>query len=537
MVKDYLKPRTGTVLDKGRSSARVDAGGVVTKNVSVARSIDYNDLKNHDLVGLEWVGDQAYIVSILTWDQAATVLGEIDSEYIPEEDDSAYLEVDADEDEEEEEEAAASSGKQYATFVIAANDSTDDGKASADYVCDGTGDDSEINTALSQSTTSGYMSALLLEGTYTIGASIDQMQSGCTLRGQGDGTILKLKNSYNSSGPVIDTSSVSDIEISNLQIDGNRSGQASGAPECIALSAVTRGIISNVTMVSAGGYGAWLHSSCSSIQIVECTVDDCDIGVYVDTCGNIVVASCVITNIYGWDGIWFGDTPSGAIVDNLIDTTAYSGIYVGNSGSVGITISGNVCRNCYDYGIAIAASGDAAENIAVSGNSCSGSAIGAGIIVADGVRVAISGNACDDNYIGIEVSSGSSYVNLAGNTVSNSARHGIDCDGVYCGIFGNNAYLNGRHGIQVGGTDCSVKGNLCSANSQSAASTYDNINESGTNNSIQANTCRKGTETNMPAYGINAGGSGCLVTNNDLRLGGATGGLGGSPAVSRDNDV
>lgn len=537
MVKDYLKPRTGTVLDKGRSSAKVDAGGVVTPNVSVARSIDYNNLKNHDLVGLEWVGDQAYIVSILTWDQAATVLGEIESEYIPEEDDSAYLEVDADEDEEEEEEAAAGAGKQYATFVIAANDSTDDGKESADYTCDGTDDHSEINTALSQSTTSGYMSVLLLEGTYTIGASIDQMQSGCTLKGQGDGTILRLKNSYNSSSPVIGISSVSDIEVSNLQIDANRDGQASGAPDGIALSAVTRGIISNVTGIEADGAGIGLYGSCSDIHVVEWAIDNCAHGVYVDTCSNIVVASCVITNILSGDGIFLSDTPSSAIVDNLVDTAAYDGISVHGSGSVGVVVSGNVCKDCYNAGIVIGSSGDASENIAVSGNSCSGCSSSAGIMVEDGVNVAVSGNACDDNYIGVWVSPDSYYVNISGNAVSSSARHGIDCDGVYCGIFGNNAYLNGRHGISVGGTDCSIKGNLCSTNSQGAASTYDNINESGTNNSIQANTCRKGTETNMPAYGINAGGSGCLVTNNDLRLGGATGGLGGSPAVSRDNDV
>lgn len=83
----------------------------------------------------------------------------------------------------------AAGGKEYATVVVAAGDSTAHGRAAADYVCDGTGDDVEINAALvALGATGGRV--LLLEGTYTVGDSITLAGTFAMLEGQGPGTVI-----------------------------------------------------------------------------------------------------------------------------------------------------------------------------------------------------------------------------------------------------------------------------------------------------------------------------------------------------------
>lgn len=81
--------------------------------------------------------------------------------------------------------ARPAGGKQYATFVVAANDSTDAGKANADYVCDGVDDHLTIQEALDACVALPLSagSVCLLEGSYTVKNTIEV--SGVHLYGQG----------------------------------------------------------------------------------------------------------------------------------------------------------------------------------------------------------------------------------------------------------------------------------------------------------------------------------------------------------------
>lgn len=73
------------------------------------------------------------------------------------------------------------------TLVIAAYNSKD--KLRADYVCDGVGDQVEINQAINDLPTSGGK-IILLEGNYNLSASINITKSNVTIEGQGPGTNL-----------------------------------------------------------------------------------------------------------------------------------------------------------------------------------------------------------------------------------------------------------------------------------------------------------------------------------------------------------
>jgi len=75
------------------------------------------------------------------------------------------------------------------SFVVAAFDSSDASKAQADYVCDGTDDNVEIQAAIDALAVSGG-EVKLLPGTYTVGAGIVIGKDNITLSGYGDGTYV-----------------------------------------------------------------------------------------------------------------------------------------------------------------------------------------------------------------------------------------------------------------------------------------------------------------------------------------------------------
>ncbi|HSE60678.1 MAG TPA: right-handed parallel beta-helix repeat-containing protein [Candidatus Saccharimonadales bacterium] len=77
-----------------------------------------------------------------------------------------------------------------ATLVVAASNASDSSKAAADYVCDGTGDHTEINTAVAALPASGGI-VQLTEGTYTLGDSIT-LGANVWLRGMGRSSLVRI---------------------------------------------------------------------------------------------------------------------------------------------------------------------------------------------------------------------------------------------------------------------------------------------------------------------------------------------------------
>jgi len=78
-----------------------------------------------------------------------------------------------------------------ATYTIAANDASNHVKAQADYVCDGTNDDAEIQAAIDALPSSGGK-ILLSAGTFAIGTSLSIERSDVIIEGQGQGTVLDV---------------------------------------------------------------------------------------------------------------------------------------------------------------------------------------------------------------------------------------------------------------------------------------------------------------------------------------------------------
>lgn len=287
--------------------------------------------------------------------------------------------------------------KQYATFVIAASDSTDDGKAAADYICDGTADNVEISAALAATTPSGYRSVMLLEGTYNIIAGLTLPDNAMVI-GQGPGSVVKLAAGGPSTLVVFTLGDYS--KLANLKIDGG--GQ---------------------TGTKTGVYA----SGKTDIEVAGCYFDDLDgFGVYLSGCTRARVTNNTILNITE-TGVHSSSGTRNVICDNAMHL-CYNGVFA--NGEASSVIQGNTITRC-NYGIFL---DNSAYYNCIAGNTVSGVYGGSGdygIFLEDAINNVVSNNSIvSNNAAGIFLSysdqNSISHNTIIGNSWSTSTSTGIN---------------------------------------------------------------------------------------------------------------
>lgn len=382
-------------------------------------------------------------------------------------------------------------GALTATIVVAAADSLNQGQAN--YVCDGTNDEVEIQAALDALPDTGG-EVKLLDGTYYIESSL-VLDSYQTLRGCGRNTILTTTTAdldiITATGG--DSTEKVGILIADLCVDGNAGGVANDM--AIIWTYVDYSKISNCWLLNNGQYGIELITSDSNIISGNTCQGNTQIGIDLyNSDDNIISGNTCQGN--GWDGIYVDTSFNNTISDNIFQGNTDQGIYLESS-----------------------------DNTAVSGNICQGNGKD-GIFTTDSEHNTISVNTCQGNgNNGIKLDTSSN------NTISVNTCQGNDWDGILIiesslnnVISGNTCQGNDYHGIRIDidSHRNTIVGNSLTENSQDASNTYDDIFVGMSNyNNIQANTCRAGVLANKPRYGINlcddaTAPDGTLVANNDL---------------------
>lgn len=282
------------------------------------------------------------------------------------------------------------------TFTVAS--STSNGKNAADYRCDGTADQVEINQAITDCPTAGCR-IILQEGTFNTTAAIVP-KSGIELVGMGPGkTILKPGNI---SEAVIDDHTTSssgspftDIVFRDFEIDGsNMTKDTSTSRKGIFLLYVSRLRIQNLYVHDTGATGLGVD---------------------------------FLTDAH--------------IVDNVIDNCGYSSATTGNSGiGIGsgayseepIIIANNHISRSGVAGILLEAQAPAvdAKNWVVS-NNVVGDNNQWGILVRGVSQATFTGNVVEGNTKdGVRIETYASIVPhdlvFSGNIISGNSEHGID---------------------------------------------------------------------------------------------------------------
>jgi len=374
-----------------------------------------------------------------------------------------------------------------ATFVIAAADS--EHKFEADYRCDGTADDVQINAALN-ALPAGGGKVVLLDGTFTIVDPITFPKNNVTLEGQGRSTFIDGDGlATNEHGIVI--SGRTDCVVRNLAIQTEDGGGK--VCECILIEdGSDRFVIEGVTIVNSDRNGIGIcGTNIVEGYIAGCFIED------VDNSG-IIVAMDGTNYIYRL-----------RIHSNYI--AGGGGCAISLSDAIEANIIGNILQNCDDACVSAYQS----DYTLVEGNLCKNSTWSTGISIAESDRCQVIGNTVIGNGVSGIYMSTSDYAVTEGNFVQGNQQYGI-------------YYETSHHGL--------IQGNEILENSQESDDSYDGILLYAADyNLIIGNIIRRGALANKHQYGINIYDDACdrnCLIGNDLYDSGSTGDLNDVPTTN-----
>ncbi len=315
-------------------------------------------------------------------------------------------------------------------ILVAASDSSDEAKRIADYVADGTGDQTEINSALTDANPAGSGRKLgkvfMFPGTYTISASI-VVPNYTILAGAGDGTVVQLANLDTTVDAITDANATNySITIRDFLLDGRDDLNTAGNQNGIALDSITAGSTLNVGARIEGMYvrnfrnaGIAITNSVNS-QIVNNHSEGNGEGVYLGTSEfNTVLGNTLKTNAAG---VYLNSANKNTVSSNVMDNNN-TGIVVNTSSNN--TLNGNIIEDATSYGIELTSANTNTitnNSIINPGNTTTFNAISLTTSDANSiVGNVLTDSSCTSNCYAINISnSGSDNNYLADNTYFSS---------------------------------------------------------------------------------------------------------------------
>lgn len=267
--------------------------------------------------------------------------------------------------------------------IVAASNSSAADKAAADYIADGTGDQTEINSALTAAAPGGTRKTgrvVLLGGTYTASATI-LIPNNTTLSGVGTATLVQLAD-IDATDNLIENSDASTgtgIAIQNLRLDGQKSLNTAGTQHGIYLS----------NMGAGNGGGAR-----QGAKITNSTISNFrDSGLYLNASSNNNLAGITTQN------------------------NGHSGFYVVASNNN--TITGSNAQGNTNAGFNI----DVSSSNSLTGNTAQGNA-GSGFFFSSSPNNTASGNSAQANTTGFYLNASPTNT-LTANTIVDSNNYGV----------------------------------------------------------------------------------------------------------------
>jgi hypothetical protein len=338
------------------------------------------------------------------------------------------------------------------SVIIAAADSSDRHKLQADYVCDGTADNIEINAALTQVAASGGGVAFLAAGSYTLADTI-KIPSDVTLAGEGTATKLAFDTSVGDKTMITNDCNYTfaqrhptgnkNIVVRNIYIDGDKDNRGNGADSIwtVGFNTVENLIIENLTIMN-GWTVAIRTEFCTYVTIANNRIHnsgDDGIGINEETyncsCyGNRITDAGKGGKSYGApNGIEVQDgardvTVSGNVIENCDTDGVQVSTHTGKDGCINVSINANTVRNCESGVFVKGLSGTPQINVTVSNN----------VIIAT----------TDSSLYGLQAAYTEDVV-FTGNTVNNRINAGRLADSNIRTIISDNIF----HCTQDAGND------------------------------------------------------------------------------------
>lgn len=311
--------------------------------------------------------------------------------------------------------------------LVAANDAPDVIKGRADYVCDGTADNVEIQAAVDS-----YKLIRLSQGNFSLSTAVTIAGDNISLIGSGVGTALALIGGLNVDGAIIITGDY--CELSHLKIDSNGANQSNGWVRNLYINGSIGTSVYRVYGVNGYSHGFDVEG-CQDIVINSCMIRDFDVndiagdGISItDAQNNIVLTNNIISKtllgVVSTSGIEAEDGAYNLIVDGNVITGTHNGInihvHAGNVAAHDVIITRNLIYSVDDYGIRFSGlAGQIIENCIVSNNIVHG--CGESGILLGHMGGIVSGNVSHSNDIGIFAGNCSNLLITANQCLNNTS--------------------------------------------------------------------------------------------------------------------
>lgn len=401
-------------------------------------------------------------------------------------------------------------------LVVAASNATAKVKAGADYVCTGTGDEVQINEAITaQATTGGIVQ--LSAGTFNLANPINLSSSGTMVVGAGNGNGTQGTQIYVTNGAncnafqYVGLTNVQFSGIKNLYINGNGS-QVSGTntsgygiyinPIHATFTATTNATttlsaVSSFANISVGCYvtGSGIPQG-TTVSSIDTSTSTLVMSKAATTSGTAVV---ITPSNWFWDFV---------VRDVWVTGMAQDGFYAYDGH--GYVLDHFLAEYCNGNGVNFPANSTLPQAEPEIGNGTFKYNTGAGIVVGiyggvvsqneiqgctgDGITINAAAKAVN-NWIG---ENGGNGITLAAegamasnNYIENSGGSGIAMTMYVTTAQNNYVVFNSGNGIYITNTECIVSGNSIAGN------TLSGINSTSTNNTILGNYIFQNNE-----YGI-----------------------------------
>lgn len=313
------------------------------------------------------------------------------------------------------------------SVIVAASNSSQSDKDAANYVADGTGDQVEINAAL---TAAVGKKVVLLAGTYSANATIT-IPNNTTLTGVGAGSLVQLAD-IDATDNLIensDTSTGTGVTIQDLKIDGQDTLNTAGTQSGIYFNNMgdytasrSGSVIRNVQISNFRSQGIFYNSSDNN-TISGSTISGMDaggatLGIYLESSSrnNNITDNVFTGNSYSIRADGSGTT-NNSIAQNVFRSNSY-GIMLYSATNTSIT--GNNFDASTNYSVSIYNDSGANGYNNVTSNSFRG----------DGVSIAIenmSDNTVNNNKIN---DSGTNLNNNAIRLIGNADRNTVSSNSI-----------------------------------------------------------------------------------------------------------
>lgn len=355
-------------------------------------------------------------------------------------------------------------GLRIPTRVVGASNSVN--KHKADYICDGTADEVEINKALNSMPSDGGW-VYLLEGAYNISSTITIPKSNVKLSGAGWGTKIQTTSDIS----MIKATSLNCTFIEDLYLLGAGSSSSSHFGiyfDNVIYSHIKRCRIRSCTV------NVYFTNDCQTTDIMNCRITGAiwngiafTVGgsaIYIKILNNTIVGcgqygillgpqtqECEIKNntitSNGYDGIYLSISSFNVISDNHIGFNSYNGIEMKLSSNQNIVTNNHVfCNNRYGIYLTKSGNNDISNNI-ISYNDYNNTA----------------------TYDGINIDDNSNNNIISSNRCTGNDRDGIRIDDNTCDrntLNGNNCLGNTAAAITDNGTNTLPNGAMGTTNLQ-----------------------------------------------------------------------